>query len=312
MHADRGLRLGLIGIGAWGCNYVRTITAIEGAHLAAVLNRRGALSVALSPDCRVAQDWGEFVAPDDLDGVIVATTPATHAEFLVAAAAIGLPVLVEKPLTQGRQDADRVRAALFGKQAIVRVEHTYLYHPGFRALLAEAARLGPVRSIVSSAGNFGPYRDDVPVLWDWGAHDLAMCLTLVPGTAHADRLERLDAKRGENPAAERLRLRLRLAGDVPAEITVSTLDPKHRWFAAALDDCTLAFREMSATPLMRYPPGADIHSDHGLPIEVGSELPLTQAVLEFMDAIRRRDRDQSSLLLGLQVVDLLADFSRLA
>ena len=39
--------------------------------------------------------------------------------------------------------------------------------------------LGPIREIAAVAGNRGPYREDVAVLWDWGPHDVAMALDLV-------------------------------------------------------------------------------------------------------------------------------------
>ena len=305
------LNLGLIGVGSWGRNYIHTINSLEEAKLVVVLSRYGTRPVALTPDCRVVTDWSELALVGGVDGVIIASPPAAHAETLIAAIAAGIPVLVEKPLTHCRADGDRIRSALGDRKAIIRVEHTHLHHPAFRALQAEAATLGAVRSIASSAGNIGPYRKDVSVLWDWGAHDLAMCLTLVPGEAHAERLERLEAQLIQGVMAERLMLSLRLADDIPAEIMLSTLDPKHRWFAATFDDCTLVYRDAGKGMLMRYPAGADIHSSLGVAIEVAEELPLTRAVLDFVDAIRRKDYDQTSLRLGLRIVDLLADFDAL-
>ena len=36
-----------------------------------------------------------------------------------------------------------------------------------------------LNSIITLSGNFGPFREDVSPLWDWGPHDLAMCLDLI-------------------------------------------------------------------------------------------------------------------------------------
>ena len=36
-----------------------------------------------------------------------------------------------------------------------------------------------IKSIRSVSGNIGPYRDEWSPLWDWGPHDLSMCLSLV-------------------------------------------------------------------------------------------------------------------------------------
>ena len=36
-----------------------------------------------------------------------------------------------------------------------------------------------MRSIYTIAGNYGPFRTDVSALWDWGPHDLSMCLDII-------------------------------------------------------------------------------------------------------------------------------------
>ena len=54
------------------------------------------------------------------------------------------------------------------------VDHTYVHSDAFSALLEKLPELGPVTGLRSAAGNRGPFRPDVSVLWDWGAHDVAM------------------------------------------------------------------------------------------------------------------------------------------
>tara|TARA_Y100000766_G_scaffold281655_1_gene293526 strand:- start:887 stop:1492 length:606 start_codon:yes stop_codon:yes gene_type:complete len=36
-----------------------------------------------------------------------------------------------------------------------------------------------LKSLNSLSGNYGPFREDVSPLWDWGPHDLALCLDLM-------------------------------------------------------------------------------------------------------------------------------------
>ena len=298
---EHNLQLGLVGAGRWGRNYVRTIAALDGLRLAAIASRNPETASLVPPDCRIVADWHELLAISDLDGVIIASPPATHAEILLAAIAAGKPLLAEKPVVQSRVDAESVRRALARRDAIVLVEHTHLFHPAFRALQREAAS-APIRAIRASAGNRGPYRADVSVLWDWAPHDLAMCLTLVPDSVSVARATRTVGQALE----ERVNITLNLADDVAADLALSNMDDRHRWFAAEQDAGTLVFRDFVPGKLVRLAPGENIYAP-GQPIPVSDELPLTRAVLDFADMIRRNDINRASIDLGLRVVDLIGN-----
>jgi len=301
------LRLGIVGLGRWGRNFVRTIDALDGVSLAAVASRNPDAKALLAPSCAVMTEWRELLTIPKLDGIVVATPPESHAEILIAAVEAGLPVLIEKPLAASRTAGHAIEAALRQRAAIVVVDHTHLFAPGFRMLRHEAAGMGRLRRICASAGNHGPYRADVSVLWDWAPHDIAMALTLAPGPARARTARCVERQLFGGVAAERLTLEVELAGAVPAYIQVSTLNDRHRWFAAVFEAGTLVYRDGNASKLVRLPPNAEIQSTVGQPIWVADEMPLTRAVLDFMRAIRTNDTDRTSLELGLAVTELIAD-----
>ena len=300
------VRLALVGAGRWGRNYIRTIAPLEGVELVAVASRNAETAALAPPGCRIVADWHDVTDATDVEGVIIASPPDTHADILIAALERDKAVLVEKPVVMSRSDAARIRTALDARPAIVLVDHTHLFHPAFRALRREAATLGPVRAITSSAGNHGPYRRDASVLWDWAPHDLAMCRALVSGPARVERARRAELRLVDGVAAERLVLDLTF-GSTPANVTVSTLDARHRSFAAQFESCTLVFRDFVDDKLTRFAPGVDIATGAGTPVAVGSELPLSRAVIAFAERIRAKNTDRDSIDLGLTVVDLIAD-----
>ena len=279
------LRLGLIGAGPWGRNYIRTLAGCSGVRLARVASRNPQTAALVPRDCAVTPNWRTVVAAKDLHGVIVAAPPASHAEMVLAAIETGIPVLVEKPLALDIASAERIVALASERRVLVMVDHVHLFHPGYRALKREAAG-GRVLAIRSHAGDLGPYRPDVSVLWDWGPHDVAMCIDLLsrePETVDAKLLERrpVGAQTGE-----RLRLLLHFSGQVTATIEVSTLDAHHRTFDVQLDLRTL-----------RY--------DGEAPV-APADLPLTRAVTEFAEAVAAGSSSLESVQLGAAVVRTLA------
>ena len=100
------LQLGLIGIGRWGQNYLRTIRNSSDIQLRRVAGRSHQYSLlADDPGIKFTSDWREVCDDDSLDGVIVATPPSTHYDIVRRALNTGLPILVEKPLTGSLKNA---------------------------------------------------------------------------------------------------------------------------------------------------------------------------------------------------------------
>jgi predicted dehydrogenase len=300
------VRIGLIGVGRWGRNYLRTIAQLDGAVLTAVASRNAETGRLVPTSCRVFADWRDLIGYAGVDAVIVATPPALHAEMVRAALDAGKPVLVEKPLTTSLAELAAIRAAIRERSPAVLVDHTHLNHPAFQRLKTELSARGRIRAIRASAGNHGPYRPDVSVLWDWGPHDVAMCLALGSGRIEPASVERLDQRIIEGARAERIHLSLLADSEVTISIRLSTLDAKHRWFAVDLDDATLIYRDAMVGGLtLHRRPGAG-PQDCGTVLAVPVGLPLTAVVADFIATVRVGATRRDSLELAGRVVECLA------
>ena len=143
-----GVRLGLIGAGHWGRVYIRTLAAVEGVRLSRVASRNPGTAQLVPAGCAVDLEWRKILDHRQIDGVIVASPPAMHAEMIRAAVEAGLPVLVEKPLTLDLAAARAVRSTVERHGGFVMVGHTHLFHPAYRKLKelapgADVAELEP-------------------------------------------------------------------------------------------------------------------------------------------------------------------------
>ncbi len=304
------IQLGLIGAGHWGRIYMNTLDHMADVALSALASSNPQSRDLVGEDVALHEDWQDLLTAGGVDGVIVATPPASHAGIVRVALEAGLPVLVEKPLTLDVDEA-RVLCDLAERtDGLVMVDHIHLFSPAFCALKSEAATLGPLRRMESEAGNHGPFRKATPILWDWGAHDVSMCLDLMgeaPSEVSAHCLE--ERKTGEGPGAV-FDLRLSFGGGdtdgVTAGIRIGNLLPwKRRRFCAAFDDGILVYDDLAADKLTLVPvsasPEAEIRA-----IAVASDPPLTCAVQAFANAIAAGSRSRQSLHLGLSVVETLA------
>lgn len=167
------VRLGLVGAGAWGRNYLKTARA-DGLHVSCVC-RSSAAPVDGFPDVPVTDDIGQLLR--SCDAVVVATPPSSHESVVMRAIDAGKPILLEKPAALSAAAVDRIMSAADSHGVPLLVGHIHLFHPRFSALRDHVrGRSGPAK-VLSTAGNLGPFRD-YPSLWDWGSHDVSMCLSL--------------------------------------------------------------------------------------------------------------------------------------
>lgn len=297
------MRLGLVGAGRWGKRYVATIAQMEGVQLTHLASGNPASATLVPPGCTLSSDWRAVAADRSLDGIILATPPATHLEMALAAVAHGLPVLVEKPMTLSVEDACTLvdRAGRAG--SLVMVGHTHLYSTAFRALKSRGAQLGELLHTRSGGGNWGPFRPDTPVLWDWAPHDVAMCLELFAATPTRIDARRVAVQKSEGGTGETIEIALGFGGARGAQIRVSNIErTKQRYFEAAFVRGTLVYDDLADKKLF-YRTASGVATE-AVPLD--GSMPLTNEVSEFCRLIASGQRTDSSLDLGLRVIQVLA------
>ena len=175
------MRIGRLGAGCLGKRYIEPLKHMAGVQLEHLASGSPESNGLVPAGCRVTLDWREVSENRVRDRVILALRPATHAEIALAAISAGVPVLIEKPMTLSLQDAHAIVDAAESRGVRTMVEHPHLYRSAFCVLKQKRSSLGSLRCTQSAGGNWGPFRPDVPMLWEWGPHDIVMCLDLFGG-----------------------------------------------------------------------------------------------------------------------------------
>jgi predicted dehydrogenase len=190
---DGTIRIAVAGCGRWGSNYVRVCQSIEGCELA------GACDPDPRAGKRLARQLGSAPFYDDHrklldelkpDALVVATPATLHYRVVTDALDAGAHVLVEKPLTTRANQAAKLVELADKRKKVLMVGHIFHYHSAVQRLesMISAGELGAVRYMYSVRTNLGPIRDDVNVLWDLAAHDVAILAYLadeMPGEVSA-------------------------------------------------------------------------------------------------------------------------------
>lgn len=299
----RVIRLGLIGLGQWGRNYIHTIHAVPGTRLEYIA-ANSERPVPAVPDVPYTSDWRELVRSEKVDAVIIATPPHLHAEMARECLLSGKPALIEKPLTLDLASAQDTLDLARKCKVTLLVNHIHLFNAAWDIFKSAARQAGNIHRIETIAGRWGPFRADVSVLWDWGPHDIAMCLDLlqtVPKSIHIQKRESRDTPDGHG---ETLTLELLFPSDVSASITVSNLlQNGQRKFTASTDTGEVTYENTGRSNVCFTPTRSGTIKPVTYPCP--DEPPLNRAVSRLADAVRKRSHDFSNLEQAVSVIACL-------
>jgi len=102
MKTATTLGIGVIGTGIMGADHIKTITtAVFGAQVRAIadIDPKRAEAIALTvPGAKALSSAEDLISAPEVDAVLIASSDATHARYVIASIAARKPVLCEKPL----------------------------------------------------------------------------------------------------------------------------------------------------------------------------------------------------------------------
>ena len=306
MEAQPGFRLGVVGGGRWGRNLIATIPALAGVRLAAVASANPRTASLVPPGCVVIGDWRRLLEDVPIDGLCLAVPASQQPAIALEALAAGLPVMAEKPLALSLDATEQVVAAARAACLPLLVDFIHLFNPAYRALRNALSGAGPIRRIESIGGNHGPFRRDCPPLWDYGPHDLSLCLDLTQSP-----VTRLSARLLEHAVlpegtGEIVALDLDFQNGVHAAICCGNLmKPKTRRLTVETDAAAFTIDDLSATALTWTRRGGP---PEALPIS--GPAPLAAALAAFVDMAGARRPDWRTAELAIDVARCLTAADR--
>jgi predicted dehydrogenase len=168
LSADRKPRLGFLGAGWIGRHRLECIIESGVAEVAAVADSSADLARTAAGLASGAYCLGSLneLLTLDLDGLVIATPSALHAEQSIAALEDGIPVFCQKPLGRDAQETRRVVEAARRNDRLLGVDFSYRHVEGMRRLreLIRGGELGRIFAVNLVFHNaYGP---DKPWFYD--------------------------------------------------------------------------------------------------------------------------------------------------
>jgi len=148
------IRAAIVGLGRWGRSLVASVQG-KSTQLrfvrAHTRTRASAEEFCRQYDVPLVDSYEQILADPEVDAVVLATPHSLHETQIIAAAAAGKHIHVEKPITLDRAGADRAVEAARRAGVVLAVGYCRRFHPSIvevRRRLAQG-RLGAVVSMVA-------------------------------------------------------------------------------------------------------------------------------------------------------------------
>jgi predicted dehydrogenase len=169
-------RIAVVGAGSFGRNHLRVIHQSPHAELAGVfdLDESRAKQAAETYSCPVFDSLDELAGK--ADAAVVATPTISHADIGCKLMALGLDVLVEKPIAHEPAAGRRLVETASKLGRILQIGHLERFNPAVIAL--ESAVTTPLFFEIHRMSEFSPRSLDVDVVLDLMIHDLDIVLWL--------------------------------------------------------------------------------------------------------------------------------------
>ncbi len=321
-----GLRVGVIGAGAWGKNHVRTFAGMPGVNLVAICDTSGERRAQMErayPGVHITASAEDLLGR--VEAVVIAATAREHAPLGQLAIAAGVPALIEKPFALTVDEAEALAEAAASRGIPLLAGHLLEYHPAverLRAMISEGV-LGDIYYLYSQRVNLGQVRPDENALWSFGPHDVSVALYLLdesPETVTAQGRSYL--QRG---IEDIVFLHLTFASGIVAHAHMSWLDPhKVRRLTVVGARQMAVFNDMESREKLRiYDKGVDRPPEYqsygeSLAIREGDifipRLPTTEPLAaqlrHFVAVVRGTESPRADASDGVRVVRVLEAASR--
>lgn len=174
------IQIGQIGVGNWGQNLLRNFFNIKECSVKICVDKNTSLLEKISAQyqnkIKVCKDYDNILKDKDIEAVVIATLPISHAQITIKALKSGKHVFVEKPMALDVSSAIEMIKTAKKYKKILMVGHLLLYHPAVNRIkkYINDGTLGDTYYIYSTRVNLGKVRVDENALWSLTVHDISV------------------------------------------------------------------------------------------------------------------------------------------
>jgi len=212
-------RIGLIGAGKWGKNYIKTLHKNKDVEIGWIYNKNREIEQGNLPKgCNFTKRYQDILKDPSISSVIIATPPGTHYSITKESLMEGKNALVEKPFTENSEQSLELIEIANKNNKVLMVGHIFLYNPLIKSIKEKINKnkIGKIKKIHSERINSEKIQNGFDAVWNLAPHDISIInyfTGLLPNEVFARRLK-------DNPLEELIEIYMGYPSNIDAKIIV--------------------------------------------------------------------------------------------
>ena len=313
------LNFGIIGVGRFGRNYLRTLNEMNESSVKWICSStektlsEASSGIDLKYQIKKTADYGKILDDKEVDAVVISTPGSTHYKISKEALLAGKHVLVEKPMCFSSREAEDLAKTAKKKNKILMAGHLHLFNPGIQKLREDIKNglFGKINYIsIFHSGN-GPVRTDINALWDFFPHSVSVLLHLLESNpVKASVNGKSFIKKGNEDIVS---MHMKFPDDVFALSTGTWLHPQKKMEVVVAGEKLYAVFDDYAADKLRYFDSVPklfnkkiiIDGKGAKKIPISDSKPLAGQIKYFLNLVKTGNDYRGSLKLALKTTKIL-------
>ena len=172
------IKIGVIGCGEWSDTVINEIKKNKNFIFNAIVCRKENHKY-LKDDIYVYNDIKGLINSNSCDSIYVAADPAANLEILNLIKLSPVPIILEKPFSNSYKNAIKMQEIVLNNNFLILINLPNIYSECFKKIKQIVnSNLENITEIKIFEGGFGPFRNNINPIWDWGYHSFSILVHL--------------------------------------------------------------------------------------------------------------------------------------
>lgn len=320
------VKIGLVGLGYWGPNLLRTFNNMGSVAAAFDKDNERIKLFENNPmynDVYFGEDYKACLGRESIKGLVIATPPHTHYNIAMDAIKANKNVFIEKPMTLNIDEAKELLELAESNNVKILVGHIFLYSSEIIKLkeIIDSKEFGEILYVYIQRLNLGKIQSPANVVEDLAPHDISILNYLLED--NCKRVSVQATKHVLNDVEDVAFINMEYSNNVTAHLHLSWLDPLKIRNTVVVGSKQMVVCDSADKTINIYNKGVDIdkralesnksYAAHLMSYTYGDIIspyiqitePMITECQDFIECIENNREPKSSGKLGLEVVKTL-------
>ncbi len=170
------INISVVGCGKWANIIIKEIFKNKKYNLKSIVCRREKI---FHESIKIFSTIEEMIEDNSADCIFVAAEPKLNLEVLTLTKKRRIPLILEKPVFDTSEDMQDLKSIVAENKIIIYPNLINFFSETFFKLKEQIKNnINRIEKIIIYEGDFGPFRNNINPIWDWGFHSISLLYLL--------------------------------------------------------------------------------------------------------------------------------------